>query len=263
MREYKSGIFKTWGIHVLVEDNFTYWYAESDYAYYKLRGVPVTKEEAFEIIRQTDKFFLYTVYENIEECKFKQLCTFENNFMDKYNGGMYHGWIRPNGIIGGNSVTEKYVEFDNIIGELLLLKSEFTYLDMVVAISIWEQVAPEYWDSYDDESLSSEEFNKRWLLEEYNQGFEDAIDILFWVHEDKIEVYQGEKAKQKYLEYESLYNTDNSEQFAKGYYEYYNVLPLNKEYIKRIADSYNISIKQLKSKLEILLDKAMLEELGD
>ena len=74
--------------------------------YYRMRGVPVTREQAFDIIRRTDNFFHYEIdairYHDdfIGGINFDNWLIMKNHYPDGY------GWIHADGTVGGNAITQ-------------------------------------------------------------------------------------------------------------------------------------------------------------
>ena len=75
--------------------------------YYRMRGVPVTREQAFDIIRRTDRFFDYVS----AVCNHKDYIgcmNFDNWLIQKNHYPTGYGWIHADGTIGTNATTQKY-----------------------------------------------------------------------------------------------------------------------------------------------------------
>lgn len=73
--------------------------------YYRMRGVPVTAEQAFDIIRRTDRFLNFYVSAVRSHEDYIGCVNFENCLIQKNHYPTGYGWIRADGTIGANATT--------------------------------------------------------------------------------------------------------------------------------------------------------------
>ena len=98
--------------------------------YYRMRGVPVTREQAFDIIRRTDRFFEYVS----AVCNHKDYIgcmNFDNWLIQKNHYPTGYGWIHADGTIGANAITQKYPTVREFIEEWYKLLYAFPYLNLI------------------------------------------------------------------------------------------------------------------------------------
>lgn len=233
--EYKPYLYDE-SIMIEHDNKFTGWDTLAKYPYYRLRGPQVTEEQAFEIIRRSDMAFtdMSDIRTNkaivSEDIVYGVYDLWINWFMSERK---VQGWCRPDGVIGANGTLYKYPELDEILDQLYILIKEFPFLDFVWAITDWDEIPLEC-------KLDDSTFNAFVPNEEYS-NFSDHIDIAFYVHDKKVEVLEGEKAKQKYNEYNKLYGGDEKI-FTGSYYSGENNTPVDKEYLEKCINKYELSL---------------------
>jgi len=104
--------------------------------YYRMRGKPVTEEQAFEIIRKTDHYDYDTcrpIHDRIMKGRVEN-CHFKNLWFDKHHYPLQYGWAHPDGTIGINSITDRFPTFLEFLRELLAYQKAFPFLDFTVGI---------------------------------------------------------------------------------------------------------------------------------
>lgn len=234
---------------ILLEYNdiFDGWDSWAAYPYYRLRGPRVTEDQAFEIISKLDMVLdeMYGIKTNkviISTNHIKGISDLSINwFLDNWT---LQGWRRPDEIIGINGITDRYPELDKILNQLYTLIKHFPFINFVWATTNWDEIPPECWNEDD--------FNSKQAYEEDCVDFTDNIDILFYVHDRKIEIIQGELAKQKYEEYNTLYGS-NEKEFIRHYYmtghtlsDKYDKSIVNRKYLEKCLSTYGMSINNIK-----------------
>lgn len=101
--------------------------------YYRMRGKPVTKEQAFDVIRKSDASIVLNSRPSEE---FINSTHFTNTRMEKSPFSMRFRWMHPNGIVGINYwFTYKWPEFLELLDDLLQYQSAFPFLDFTAAIT--------------------------------------------------------------------------------------------------------------------------------
>ena len=192
--------------------------------YYRMRGVPVTREQAFDIIRRTDRFFDYVS----AVCNHKDYIgcmNFDNWLIQKNHYPTGYGWIHADGTIGTNVTTQKYPTVREFIEEWYKLLYAFPYLDLIIAVTGWNE------GLWDDEMVSEEEFCK-----------EVAVGI--YVHDRKLEILNPSDTIAKYTEYNKCYGTP-PEKFEREYYkrhkiERYKIEQANPAYLRKCIEAYGL-----------------------
>lgn len=165
--------------------------------YYRMRGKPVTEEQAFDVIRKTDMHIGF----NLPRSHSHQLvhsCHFKNWWFDP--GHVRYGWIHPNGMVGINSITDKYPTFLELLSELLDYQKAFPFLDFAAAITWWDE-KPYYKLSGDKEQQ-----------DEVSRQYPDFLEnVEFGIHLDgkTIEFLGRDRAIAAYQKYEALYDSPN------------------------------------------------------
>ena len=249
--EYRKGDIPknlTSNIQVLYDDNLEDWDSTARRPYYRLRGQSITEEQAFDIISKTDR-----VLDNVRlndgtylSDKIDIYFTFnlQNRWFIKNIFPKFNGWCKPDGTIGCNGLTGKYPDLKELLWDIQGISSRFPYLNFVWAITDWDEVPDYIWDDVDDKLVDIK----------YREDFKDFIEhieILFYVHDNTIEILQGDEAKQKYLEYESKYEKD-SLVFTEYYYENSGIQPASIEYLERILAIYGLKQEEVEFLYDII-----------
>lgn len=213
--------------------------------YYRLRGKPVTEEQAFDIIRRTDDIFDFDIEVPYESDRLRTVYHIRNFWFNRNHFPSDMGWIHRDGTVGGNGITDKYPDFEELFKEMLGLLLTFPYLDFVLAITEWEEVPYEMWEHFTDKNKEWEQKNH---IEDYD-GFYEAIEIGFWVHDKRIDVLNPKNAAKKYKEYEQKYAVK-----TPGYYAaYYNmdnkIIPCDVDYLKKCIAAYGMNPEKTLSKV--------------
>ena len=219
--------------------------------YFRMRGKPVTEEQAFDIIRRTDNFFRHDMYRYDLEDLVGDRFVLDNVW---YSPNFYphpRGWVRPDGLVGMNDITGKYPEEEDFLYSVLPLKEAFPYLDLMIAVTDWDEMPDYLWDlmkksneaaergdmdlrhKYDDE-------RERLFTSEDYPDFPEHIVYGIWVHDDKVELMAPARAREKYLEYNRLYGGEDEAVFTMDYYEDRNIHPADFEYLRRCIRSHGL-----------------------
>lgn len=230
--------------------------------YFRMRGKPVTEEQAFDIIRRTDNFFRWDMRKyNLEGFLVSDRFLLDNLW---YSPNFYphpRGWIRPDGIVGQNGVTGKYPDEQEFIYSVLALKEAFPYLDFMVAVTDWNEIPDYLWDlmekSHDaaeDNDLDQyrqykDEYDRLHTSEDY-PDFQEHIVYGILVYDDKVELMAPARAKEKYLEYNSLYGGEAEAIFTMDYYMDRNIQPADFAYLQRCIRSYGLNPDDVLAKYE-------------
>ena len=219
--------------------------------YFRLRGPRVTEEQAFEIIRRTDRFFQWHL--KLPETIY--ITHFPNWWFNKNHYPKHYGWCHPNGIIGLNGITDKYPRINELIDDIIQIKYAFPYLDFVIGITDWNEIHPDAWNYMDkiyDTINNKEEYEKALDKLEYwdYPDFIDNIKIGIWVHEDTIEFMAPSRAKQIYKEYTKKYEDPNKDIYIPEYYQDRKLFTANNEYLKRCIQAAGIRPEEVLPNVE-------------
>ena len=234
-------------IEVTVADDINKSFWDIRRPYFRLRGKPVTQEQAFDIIRRTD-CLLFCVDVIRESGKWIPYINFGNNILNKGHFENRAGWVHPDGLIGINDVPiEKYPELYDFIVEWLKYLAEFPYLDIMLAFSCWEEIPPEVWKMCD--LIETWEYDKA-----YDEPFLKAIVFGIHVHDNKVEVLNSEKACAKYQEYDALYK-EQRERFVADYYADNGIFEADLGYAKRCIALYGLDADEELNKLSKYLQE--------
>ena len=118
--------------------------------YFRMRGKPVTEEQAFDIIRRTDEFFCldmrsYGKYRM--EGVLNNIRVWCNVALNNSWYSARRGWVHSSGIVGMNGLTaEKYPVEAEFLNSVLPLKQAFPYLDFIIAVTDWNEFPDCLWD---------------------------------------------------------------------------------------------------------------------
>ena len=219
-------------IQVIIDPEVAGMDFDARYPYFRMRGKPVTEEQAFDIIRRTDNFFcVYMDRKYRPEGLISGIML--GNAWFGTNGGDTYGWVRPDGIVGLNRNTWKYPTEEGVLYEVLPLKETFPYLDFMIAVTDWDE-CPDY-----VRALRRCDFDDALSREDY-PDFPEHIVYGIWVHDDKVELMAPERAREKYLEYNRLYGGADEAIFTWSYYEDRSIHPADFEYLCRCIRSHGL-----------------------
>ena len=235
-------------ICVRYADDFNGWSSTARRPYFRLRGKSVTKEQAFDIIRRTDRTFEGLVDKNCDYIylqDYVDVYHLQNRWWIDNISPRFMSWCKPDGTIGYNDIMGKYPDLEEPLVDLFNLLKAFPYLDFVWAITCWDELPLDVWERFRNDKQSAV---KSYKSENY-EGFEESIDILFWVHDKKVEILQGQGAINKYCEYNSKYG-QCQESFTASYWEdkwkETGDLPVSLKYLDKCLDVYGLKRDELK-----------------
>lgn len=200
--------------------------------YYRMRGETVTKEQAFDIIRRTDNFFRSYIYEISVHPDYIGCLNFDNWLITKNHYPYGYGWIHVDGTVGANGITQKYPDINEFIMEWAGMLAEFPYLNLIIAVTCWDEVPEEVWFNDDKKNL--------FKTVAYDEKFYDAILLGIYVHDNKIEILNKQDAKEKYMEYDNLYGSPR-EIFEPDYYDNKKINQVDGAYLIRCIEAYGLN----------------------
>ena len=201
--------------------------------YYRMRGKPVTKEQAFDIIRRTDEFLAQDI--DVEKIRFHKDFVgggyFNNWLIAKNHYPQGYGWIHVDGTVGGNAITQKYPEIEELVQEWLLKLMAFPYLNLIIAITNWNECSPAEWEERKPRE---------------DETFENAVILGIRIHDKSVELLNREDTLKCYQEYDSKYGQP-AEKFEPRYYQDHHLTQVDEAYLRRCIESYGLNAdKELK-----------------
>lgn len=201
--------------------------------YYRMRGVPVTKEQAFEIIRRTDNIFrMIPKVQNHPD--YLGTINFDNWLVDQHHIPKGYGWIHVDGTVGANAITQKYPTMDEIVCEWLNKLMAFPYLDLIIAVTDWNESPNDcigsIWPDPDERDFEKPE---------YDEDFSEAVHGGIYVHNHTIQIMDSGETVSKYKEYDALYGKDR-DKFLSDYYEKNGIKQVDLAYLRRCIEAYGI-----------------------
>lgn len=240
--------------------------------YYQMRGRSVTQEQAREIIRRTDGMLLESLSLpseaegdccSLERRGYIGTLNFNQWWFPRNHSPTHYGWSHPSGLIGCNAITQRWPNFTELLTELLSWKRAFPYLDLMIAISDWNEHPPYWHDAHDEyfhkwvlrfDDLSAEEKRQRDEAEEritYMEfpDFCDNLEIGVCTHDHVIEFLNPENAARKYREYAERYEAADPRIYVPEYYEDHGLLICDNAYLLRCLTDYGLSAQQAREAL--------------
>ncbi len=217
-------------IEILIHDEE----ADSSYLrrpYYRMRGCPVSEEQAFDIISRCDRYLGFSDEISRGSDLYVGSGHFQINTMWPSIYPRCVSIIAPDGRVGVNSITFKYPEMSEMIDELYNLVFHFPYLDFVIAMS-----------NTDDFWWENSRREKGLSIKQIDEKFYKIIEYGIHVHDKKIEIVGKKEAIKLYKEYEKKC-CFSSEHYDSDYYEDRNQFAADPEYVRRCAERYNIDVE--------------------
>lgn len=222
--------------HLVIDPEAANVYLEARRPYFRVRGRPVTEEQAFDILRRTNIPPTHDM--RMERHPWKDL-VYCSGFLDNSWFRCFpQGWVLPDGTVGMNGISGiKYPYLDEIACEIIPVEFAFPYLDLVIAMTDWNE-APDYaWDAWseDDEVFEQEDY----------PDFLENIVFGIWLHDNTVELMAPERAREKYAEYNRLYGGPDEEIFKVFYYESRELYPVDLAYLKRMIRSHGLDPEEV------------------
>ena len=227
--------FNMAGINVVTEDtDLLEFSSDARRPVCRLRGKPVTPEQAFEIIRRTEASF-----KDIKEIKeHPDYIHAWNLWMSYFRRKMQdpkEGWVLTDGTVGLDFLPiDKYPEMEELLEGIPAVVKAFPYLDFVLVISDWDEMPKSVWDSF---------FHHREVefeQEYWDENFYEAIRLGIWVHDGMIELLRSERAVWKYREYVEKYEDTDRKRYVHEYHGRTADPGLTKEYMYRCIRAYGM-----------------------
>lgn len=199
--------------------------------YYRMRGKKVTAEQAFDIIRRVDNIFRLTdAIQNHPD--YIGSLNFDSWIFDRHHYPQHYGWIHADGTVGCDGITQKYPDIDEFIAEWFIKMMAFPYLDLVIAVTDWDETPPS----------SSGGFTYK--CNPYDRTiptFEESIVCGIWVHNPVLEIMGPKRTVKKYAEYVKLYEDKNRDKYLSEYYQDSGIVQTDENYLKKCIEAYGLN----------------------
>lgn len=230
---------------IIVDEDVKEYDTEVRRPYYRMRGTKVTEEQAFDIIRRADNFFRFNINTIQEHIDYIGSLNFDNWIFDKHHHPYQYGWVHVDGTIGCNAITQKYPSIDEFISEWFIKMMAFPYLDLVIAITDWNELPPYVWEAI----CNSNHFNNPYKKENF-PDFLEHIDCGIWVHDKVLEIMKPKRTVKKYVEYAKLYEDKTKERYLSHYYNDNGIIQADVRYLKKCIEAYGLNADEEFSKIK-------------
>lgn len=214
--------------------------------YFRMRGRPVTKAQAFDILSQTGIPIRHNY--GMDRYPWEDLaggsCFLDNNWY----GWPRRGWVRPDGTIGMNGISGvKYPWEREITAEIIPLGLAFPFLDLMIAVTDWNEAPGYAWDVYfgkvgDEYTYDGDD--EVFQREDYPDSPEHIVYGV-WLHDSTVELMAPERAREKYIEYDRLYGGPDEEIFKEFYNENRDFFPADLPYLKRLIRAHGLDPEEV------------------
>ena len=201
-----------------------------------MRGKPVTREQAFELIRRTDNFFA-GINEIRYSGEFVGCDYFDNWLIHKNHYPRGYGWVHTDGTIGTNAITQKYPELYEFVLEWFQKLFKFPYLDLVIGITCWNELPNALWKDLSNKAKCRE-------MELSDEIFFSGVVLGIYIHDKTLEVLTPKKTIRKYKEYAKRYEK-NKEVYIPEYYQENGIVQVDLPYARRCIEAYGLNADEI------------------
>lgn len=226
---------------IIVDEEVKDYKAFARRPYYRMRGKRVTEEQALDIIRRVDRFFGFKG-DVTEHMDYIGSLNFDNWIFDPNHYPSQYGWVHVDGTIGCNGITQKYPNIDELIAEWFEKMKAFPYLDLVIAITNWDESPPCVRDTSGD---AKGQYRKK----EFSDFLED-VECGIWVHDKVLEIMSPGRTVKTYVEYAKLYEDKNKEKYQPEYYNEHGIVQADLEYLKKCIEAYGLDADEELGKIK-------------
>lgn len=208
--------------------------------YYILRGAKISKEQAFEIIANESRRLDYFEKYNEDEIKkvesvnqgyglFGQISAHSYiDLLKKPGFDWIETFIDPMGNVGANAITYQWPEEYDFLNEHFKYAKKYPYLSYVIIYTNFDEL------DYEWPIQIFRPFNFIRLCR-----IKEMFNYAIHVHDGGVEVVDKNEAFKLYDKYMSEYGSD--EMFCRDDYNNYAKPYLDKMYINRLCDKWNVS----------------------
>lgn len=145
-----------------------------------------------------------------------------------------YGWVHPCGAVGQNDLFGyKWAEINEMAEDLLGLAVNFPYLDLIAAVSGWNEISPARYE------MLRKDKNAYQYYEE--EDFMENIVMGIWLHNGTIEFINPELTAKLYEKYDTLYNDFDRRMFFPSYYSDFTPNAVNRELLRKCLNVYGIN----------------------
>lgn len=215
-----------WG----TSDIFPHDFITPRYAQYALRGVPVTPEQAIDIITKLDGLFNVNSWDK-KSCRAKWqpylgsdrvgFIHFNVDNFSEYFKTWSQTWIHPDGRIGFNGQTSRIPFFDELLDECISIAKAFPYLEIIIVSTYWEEscnetliLYPKDGESWDDvENISVPARIKR-----NSSEFLDQVEVGLYIKDGIVHVLNVDDSVAKFKEICSKYAHEETDDYFMNYH---------------------------------------------
>ena len=146
------------------------------------------------------------------------------------------GWIHTDGFVGVNDITFKYPEDNEFIAEWVKYLAEFPFLDIMIAITYWDENPLKEWENCWDAG------------DKYDKSFLRAITLGIYVHDNKVELLNSTDARARYIEYDVLYGSQKT-RCSIDYCSESGIYEADLGYVKKCIEAYGLNAEEELAKL--------------
>ncbi len=211
-----------------IHPSFCRWNTDTRWPYYRLRGKPVTIEQA--------EYIISKCYEFSASGYKSGFCT--QHFVP-FSAYYKHGWVHPNGMIGHNEVLNKIPTCDEIIDSCYGIATAFPFVDLVAAITDIEG-SPLFEMDRDDREPDAVtgEFHYVEYPMEIEQQWQGRIDFGVHIHDGRVSILGPDDTRSLYEQYRAAYEIPVID------YRYDSLNPYERDFYINNARKMNVVLKQ-------------------
>ena len=196
--------------------------------YYRMRGKSVSREQAKELVRRTDRYSFELKDLVRDHPDYLGSLNFDNWLIDDCHYPKGYGWVHADGTIGADAITQRYPEFHELITEWLVNLMEFPYLDLMIAVTRFNEILLDE----DGEEIAETDHVRA------DKAFYSGIQAGICISGKRVEFLNGDHAAERYREYASRYENSNREQYLSIYYEKQGICQFTQEDIDEFVKSF-------------------------
>lgn len=194
-------------INIIIEKDLDFFISQYSYPAYWLRGKTLTREQALNIISNVDKIFYVKNKDYVETNMFST---------DWFGEKTRYGWCRPDGRVGLDATAVQNSTINTYIVDGINLLHHFPYVDLVFIV----------WGSYGEKLFDDK------LADMLSSKIGDYIDFGVHIHDNTIEILNGNRAWKLFKKYNNLYG-QSPVTYMKDYYYVVDEKVCDIEYLEK------------------------------
>lgn len=215
--------------------------------YYRIRGKRVLPVQAFDIIRRTDSF-LRDIDQIYWRDEFVGGELFPSYFFTRRRTPAGFSWAHLDGTVGLNHyLALPFVSMKDILREWSGIAKAFPFLDLVIAITNWDEFSYEAWareeQAFNYKADSFYEIDGR----SYDEVFYEDVKVGLHVCNGEIELLDKETAVKKYKEYAEKYEGKLREKYQANYYQEVTTVHRSPEMLIQAIEEYGLDPAEVTS----------------